>query len=91
MVWITFFVHDQPDVAVAGWLQPVQVDKFLAHHLDPSTADHVLRVTQSLGPLQRRREVEAYAFRGMPAWSNPCWPGIAEAASGITFWPELFS
>ena len=47
-----------------GGFSRVQVDKFFAHHLDPSTADHVLRVTQSLGPLQRRREVEAYALQG---------------------------
>ncbi|MDC3011417.1 hypothetical protein OAZ24_04210 [Synechococcus sp. AH-736-G21] len=47
-----------------GGFSRVQVDKFLAHHLDPSTADHVLQVTQSLGPLQRRREVEAYALQG---------------------------
>ena len=47
-----------------GGFSRVQVDKFFAHHLDSSTADHVLRVTQSLGPLQRRREVEAYALQG---------------------------
>ena len=47
-----------------GGFSPAQVDKFFAHHLDPSTADHVLQVTQSLGPLQRRREVEAYALQG---------------------------
>ena len=38
-------------------------DQFLAHHLDRSTADHVLTVTQSLGPLQRQREIEAYALQ----------------------------
>ena len=42
---------------------PAQVDKFFAHHLDSSTADHVLTVTQSLGPFQRRREVEAYSLQ----------------------------
>ena len=47
-----------------GGFSSAQVDKFLAHHLDPSMADHVLQVTQSLGPLQRRREVEAYALQG---------------------------
>ena len=47
-----------------GGFSRVQVDKFFAHHLDPSTVDHVLQVTQSLGPLQRRREVEAYALQG---------------------------
>jgi len=47
-----------------GGFSPAQVDKFFAHHLDPSTADHVLHVTQSLGPMQRRREVEAYALQG---------------------------
>ena len=47
-----------------GGFSRAQVDKFFAHHLDPSTADHVLHVTQSLGPLQRRREVEAYALQG---------------------------
>ena len=47
-----------------GGFSRVQVDKFFAHHLDPSTADHVLQVTQALGPLQRRREVEAYALQG---------------------------
>ena len=41
-----------------------QIDKFFGHHLDPLAADHVLTVTQSLGPLQRRREVEAYALQG---------------------------
>ena len=41
---------------------PEQVDRFLAHHLDRSTAEHVLKVTQVLGPLQRQREVEAYAL-----------------------------
>ena len=46
-----------------GGFSRAQVDKFFAHHLDPSTADHVLNVTQSLGPLQRRREVEAYALQ----------------------------
>ena len=30
-----------------GGFSPAQVDKFFAHHLDPSTADHVLPVTQS--------------------------------------------
>ncbi|WP_392346195.1 hypothetical protein [Parasynechococcus sp.] len=39
------------------------MDRFLAHHLDRSTADHMLTVTQSLGPLQRQREVEAYALQ----------------------------
>ena len=47
-----------------GGFSPAQVDKFFAQHLDPSTADHVRHVTQSLGPLQRRREVEAYALQG---------------------------
>ena len=47
-----------------GGFSPAQVDRFFAHHLDPSTADHVLQVTQSLGPLQRQREVEAYALQG---------------------------
>ena len=46
-----------------GGFSPAQVDKFFAHHLDPSTADHVLKVTQALGPLQRRREVEAYSLQ----------------------------
>ena len=40
------------------------MDLFLAHHLDRSTADHSLTVTQSLGPLQRQREVEGYALQG---------------------------
>ena len=30
-------------------------------------------------------------FKAMPAWSNPCWRGIAEAALGITLGPELLS
>jgi len=47
-----------------GGFSRVQVDKFFAHHLDPSTAEHVLDVTRALGPLQRRREVEAYALQG---------------------------
>ena len=47
-----------------GGFSPAQVDKFFTHHLDPSTAGHVLHVTRSLGPLQRRREVEAYALQG---------------------------
>ena len=47
-----------------GGFSPAQVDKFFAHHLDPSTADHVVQVTKSLGPSQRRREVEAYALQG---------------------------
>jgi hypothetical protein len=46
-----------------GGFSPAQVDRFLAHHLDPSTAYHVLTVTQALGPLQRQREVEAYALQ----------------------------
>ena len=46
-----------------GGFSPAQVDKFFAHHLDPSTADHELTVTQSLGPFQRRREVEAYSLQ----------------------------
>ena len=46
-----------------GGFSPAQVDRFLAHHLDRSTAAHVLTVTQSLGPLQRQREVEAYALQ----------------------------
>ena len=46
-----------------GGFSPGQVDRFLAHHLDRSTADHVLTVTQLLGPLQRQREVEAYALQ----------------------------
>ena len=55
-----------------GGFSPEQVDRFLAHHFDRSTAEHVLTVTQVLGPLQRQREVEAYALRARPAWSNPC-------------------
>lgn len=47
-----------------GGFSRAQVDRFFAHHLDSSTAEHVLRVTQSLGPLQRRRELEAYALQG---------------------------
>ena len=47
-----------------GGFSRVQVDKFFAHHLDRSTAEHVLDVTRALGPLQRRREVEAYALQG---------------------------
>ena len=47
-----------------GGFSPAQVDKFLSHHLDSSTADHVLAVTRTLGPLQRQREVEAYALQG---------------------------
>ncbi|QNI96525.1 hypothetical protein SynRS9902_00623 [Synechococcus sp. RS9902] len=47
-----------------GGFSPAQVDRFLTHHLDRSTAAHVLMVTQSLGPLQRQREVEAYALQG---------------------------
>ena len=50
-------------VAERGRRYRRQVDRFLAHHLDRSTADHVLTVTQSLGPLQRQREVEAYALQ----------------------------
>ena len=46
-----------------GGFSPAQVDRFLEHHLDRSTAAHVLTVTQSLGPLQRQREVEAYALQ----------------------------
>ena len=46
-----------------GGFSPAQVDRFLGHHLDRSTAAHVLAVTQSLGPLQRQREVEAYALQ----------------------------
>ena len=46
-----------------GGFSPSQVDRFWAHHLDNSTADHVLTVTRSLGPLQRQREVEAYALQ----------------------------
>ena len=46
-----------------GGFSRAQVDRFFAHHLDSSTAEHVLRVTQSLGPLQRRRELEAYALQ----------------------------
>ena len=46
-----------------GGFSPEQVDRFMAHHLDRSTADYVLTVTQSLGPLQRQREVEAYALQ----------------------------
>ena len=47
-----------------GVFSPAKVYRFLAHHLDRSTADHVLTVTQSLGPLQRQREVEANALQG---------------------------
>ena len=46
-----------------GGFSPEQVEKFLVHHLDTSTTAHVLVVTQSLGPLQRQREVEAYALQ----------------------------
>ena len=46
-----------------GGFSPAQVDRFLAHHLDRSTAAHELTVTQSLGLLQRQREVEAYALQ----------------------------
>ena len=46
-----------------GGFSPAQVDRFLAHHFDHSTAGHVLSVTQALGPLQRQREVEAYALQ----------------------------
>ena len=47
-----------------GGFSTAQIDRFLTHHLDRSTADHVQTVTQSLGPLQRQREVEAYALQG---------------------------
>ena len=47
-----------------GGFSPAQVDRFLTHHLDRSMAAHVLTVTQSLGPPQRQREVEAYALQG---------------------------
>ena len=47
-----------------GGFSPSQVDKFLSHQLDSSMADHVLTVTRMLGPLQRQREVEAYALQG---------------------------
>ena len=46
-----------------GGLSPAQVHWFLSHHFYPSTAGQVLTVTQSLGPLQRQREVEAYALQ----------------------------
>ena len=46
-----------------GGFSLAQVDRFLSHHLDRSTADHVLTVTQTLGPLQRQREIEAYALQ----------------------------
>ena len=46
-----------------GGFSAEQVDEFFGHHLDPLAADHVLTVTQSLGLLQRRREVEAYALQ----------------------------
>ena len=46
-----------------GGFSPEQVDRFLAPHLDRSTAEHVLTVTQVLGPLQRQREVGAYALQ----------------------------
>ena len=46
-----------------GGFSPEQVEKFFVHHLDTSTTAHVLVVTQSLGPLQRQREVEAYALQ----------------------------
>ena len=45
-----------------GGFSHAQVDRFLAHHLDRSTASHVT-ATQSFGPLQRQREVEAYALQ----------------------------
>ena len=46
-----------------GGFSRAQVNRFLAHHLDHETASHVARVTGSLGPMQRRREVEAYALQ----------------------------
>ena len=46
-----------------GGFSPEQVDQFLAHHFDRSTAEHVLTVTQVLGTLQRQREVEAYVLQ----------------------------
>ena len=46
-----------------GGFSRAQVDRFFAHHLDQATVDHVIRVTRPLGPLQRRREVEAYALQ----------------------------
>ena len=46
-----------------GGFSSAQVDRFLAHHLDRSMVHHVLAVTQMLGPLQRQREVEAYALQ----------------------------
>ena len=46
-----------------GGFSTEQVDRFLAHHLDRSTAENVLKVTQVLGPLQRQCEVEAYALQ----------------------------
>ena len=52
----SLLIHQLQEIAA-------QVDRFLAHHLDRSTAAHVLTVTQSLGPLQRQREVEAYALQ----------------------------
>ncbi|MCB4428778.1 hypothetical protein FZX09_08250 [Synechococcus sp. MU1643] len=46
-----------------GGFSPEHVDRFFAHHIDRSTAEHVLTVTQVLGPLQRQSEVEAYAIQ----------------------------
>lgn len=46
-----------------GGFSRAQVNRFLAHHLDHETADHVARVSGSLGPMQRRREIEAYALQ----------------------------
>lgn len=47
-----------------GGFSQKQVDRFLVHHLDQEMAAHVVRVTRTLGPWQRRREVEAYALQG---------------------------
>ena len=40
-----------------GGFSPAQVDKFFAHHLDPSTADHVLHCLLYTSPSPRDRSL----------------------------------
>ena len=71
-----------------GGFSPEQVDRFLAHHLDRSTAEHVLKVTRCSGRCSDSEKLRPMRFRARPAWSNPCWPGIAEVAQGEALWPH---
>ena len=72
-----------------GGFSPAQVDKFL---LIISSRQRRIMYCMSPGLWGRCSAVaklRPMSFRTKPAWSNPCWQGIADAGSGMSLWPHF--